>query len=85
MGSIGVGMSLLIMFSGGIAMAKMGGHWDNRISKKAYFFYMMTQGMMDKTGSDTGKSQNQTMERMIRMMKIMQKKEGSDPMSPLLK
>lgn len=49
-GSIGVAMCILIMFSLGIGMAKMTGHWENRISKKAYLYYMMTGGMMDKTG-----------------------------------
>ncbi|MCD4721373.1 MAG: 4Fe-4S binding protein [Desulfobacula sp.] len=56
MGSIGVGLILLIMFSGGIAMARMAGHWENRISKRDYFFYMMTQGMMDKPIFDTEQS-----------------------------
>ena len=76
MGSIGVGLILLIMFSGGIAVARMTGHWENKITKQAYFFYMMTQGMMDKSRLDTEQSKNQTMERMIQMMKRMQKKEN---------
>ncbi len=63
MGSIGVALSLLIIFFGGIAMAKMAGHWENKISKKTYFFYMMTQGMMDKPE-----------EKMIQMMEKMQKR-----------
>jgi len=79
MGSIGVGLSLLIIFSSGIAMARMAGHWENRVSKKAYFFYMMTQGMMDKAGFGPEQSQNQRTQRMIQMMEIMQKKENLKP------
>ena len=69
MGSIGVGLILLIMLFGGIAMAKMAGHWDNRISKKTYFFYMMTQGMMDKIGFDPEQSQEKRSQRMMEIMK----------------
>ncbi len=82
MGSIGVGLIFLIMFSGGIAMAKIAGHWENRISKQAYLFYMMTQGMMDKSKFDTVQSKNRKMERMIQMMKTMQKKENPGQKNP---
>jgi len=58
MGSVGVAICFLAMFSLGIAAAKITGHWENRVSKKAYLYYMMTQGMMDKTGFN--------MEKMIR-------------------
>ena len=81
-GSIGVGLIFLIMFSGGIAMAKIAGHWENKITKQAYLFYMMTQGMMDKSKFDTVQSKNRKMERMIQMMKTMQKKENPGQKNP---
>ena len=71
LGSIGIGMILVIMFTGGITVAKMTGHWENRISKKAYYFYMISQGMTDKPESGTRQYENQTMEKMLQMMKIM--------------
>ena len=77
MGSIGVGLIFLIMFSSGIVMARMTGHWENKISKKTYFFYMMTQGMMEKPGSGTEQSKARKMEKMIEMMKRMPKKQES--------
>jgi len=72
MGSIGVALIFLVMFSTGIAMARMTGHWENQVSKKTYFFYMMTQGMMDKFNPE--QSPGQAMENMKKMLKIMQKK-----------
>ena len=78
MGSIGVGLIFIIMFSFGISMAKMTGHWENKISKKAYFFYMMTQGMMEKIEFDPAQTQEQKTERMKQMMEIMRGK-GTKP------
>lgn len=72
MGSIGVGVSLLLMFAGGIALARLTGHWQNRVSHEAYYYHMMTQGMMAETGVDAGLSQKYKMERMVRMMKKRQ-------------
>ena len=74
MGSIGVGLIFIIMFSFGISMAKMTGHWENRISNKAYFFYMMTQGMMKKIEFSLEDTKEKKNERMKQMMEIMQKK-----------
>ena len=68
MGSVGVALIFLIMFSSGIVMAGMAGHWENKISKKTYFFYMMTQGMMEKPGIGTEQSKTRKMEKMIKMM-----------------
>ncbi len=73
-GSIGVGLIFLILFSFGISAAKMTGHWENRISKKTYFFYMMTQGMMEKIEFTPDQSKEQKQERMKQMMEIMRQK-----------
>jgi polyferredoxin len=73
-GGIGIGLIILTTFSSGITMAKITGHWENRVSKKAYFFYMMTQGMMKKIEFDPAQTQKQKTERMKQMMDIMRKK-----------
>ena len=78
MGSVGVGLIFLIIFSFGIAMAKITGHWENRISKKAYFFYMMTQGMMEKIEFSPEESQKQKSERMRQIMEIMRRNDRSN-------
>ncbi|NOX35299.1 MAG: 4Fe-4S binding protein [Deltaproteobacteria bacterium] len=75
-GSVGIGMILLVMFSFGIATARLTGHWENKISKKAYFFNMMAQGMMDRVEIGTGQSENLRSKRMLNLMKIMQGKKN---------
>ena len=77
-GSVGVGLIFLIMFSFGIILAKNTGHWENRISKKTYFFYMMTQGMMKKIEFSPEQSQKQKSERMRQMMEIMRRNDSLD-------
>ncbi|MCP3900213.1 MAG: 4Fe-4S binding protein [Desulfobacteraceae bacterium] len=74
LGSIGVGLIFIILFSFGVSAAKMTGNWENRISKKAYFFYMMTQGMMEKIEFAPDQSKEQKQARMKQMMEIMRAK-----------
>jgi polyferredoxin len=74
LGSIGVGLIFLIIFSFGIGMARITGHWENRISKKSYFYYMMTQGMMERIEFAPEQSKEQKVERMRQMMEIMREK-----------
>ncbi len=79
MGNIALGMSLLLLFTGGIALARLTGHWQNRVSHETYYFHMRTQGMMDATGVDARLSKKEKMERMIRMMQKMRPDKPGPP------
>ena len=77
MGSIGVGLSLVLLFAGGIALAKLNGHWQNQVSHGAYHYHMLTQGMVAANGVDGERSQKAKMERMIRTMQKMRSEKAS--------
>jgi len=76
MGSIGVGLSIVLLFVGGIALAKLNGHWQNRVSPGAYHYHMRTQGMVAANEVDNERSKKANMERMIRMMQKMRSEKG---------
>jgi len=77
MGSIGVGLSLVLLFAGGIALAKLNGHWQNQVSRGAYQYHMLTQGMVAANGVDGERSKKAKMERMIRTMQKMRSEKAS--------
>lgn len=48
-GSMGIALIFLAMFTTGITFAKLTGHWESRVSNETYFYHMMTEGMLKKT------------------------------------
>ncbi len=67
------GVTLGVLFVGvfviGIGIANLTGYWENKVSKKTYFFHMMTQGLMVKVKPNVVDSKSQRMKLMIEMMK----------------
>ncbi len=86
MGGIGVGLSFVLLFAGGIALAKLKGHWQNQVSPGAYHYHMLTQGMVAAKGVDVERFEKEKIERMIRMMQKMRSQKAarsSGPMVPM--
>jgi polyferredoxin len=75
-GSISIGVILIFMFTGGIFLAKKTGNWQNKVSNKTYFYYMMTQGMMDTKKMNAEATNEEKAQRMRQMMEILQNKDN---------
>ncbi len=45
---IAVALILLAIFAGGIILADVSGHWQNKVTNRQYLMYMMSQNMIDK-------------------------------------
>ncbi len=62
---IAVSLILFAIFAGGITLANVSGHWHNKITKKQYLMYMMSQGMIDKEIVIPAMRDNRRMGRMM--------------------
>lgn len=68
---IAVCLILLAVFAGGITLADVSGHWHNKVTKRQYLMYMMSQGMINEKVAMPAMQDNRKMERMRRMMEMM--------------
>ena len=75
--SVAMSIFFIGLFTLGIGIANMTGYWENKVSKRTYFFHMMTQGLMVNINYNPDQSQVQRIKRMKQMLDMMrnQKKQ----------
>ena len=66
-----VAFILLAIFAGGITIASVSGNWHNKVTKKQYLIYMMSQGMLNNKIAIPAMRDNIKMEKMRKMMEMM--------------